>query len=356
MIIGGYALSSSGLALVNKLSLVGFDYPNTLLQLQFASAASVSWLLGRLGLARVDGLDARRARDFLPAVVLFYASCFANVQLLRHVNVDTFVVVRSCTPLAVLAVELARAHVPRSMAAAELGALALMGVSAALYAGASSAELTRAGVCWALVYLGTMCANGVLVKGVVTRARLSPWGLVLYNNALAVALAPVASLASVDGTAPDLGLRETLGGALVSLRGSSGPALASCVGGLAISFFGLQARQLLSPTSFAVVGVANKAITVAANAAMWDRHASAVGTCWLAVCIGSAFAHQQLEQRRARIEQASSKPSLSAAGPDASASLARPAAAGTGRRMAATVAARSRANATTTASAAAGTQ
>ena len=48
----------------------------------------------------------------------------------------------------------------------------------------------------------------------------------------------------------------------------------TCVVGLAISYAGMECRNLLSATAFTVVGVLNKMATVLVNTAIWDKHVS----------------------------------------------------------------------------------
>jgi len=75
------------------------------------------------------------------------------------------------------------------------------------------------------------------------------------------------------------------------------------VAGLSISFFGFSCRKAFSATTFTVIGVVNKFLTVLINLTIWDRHASTPGVISLLVCITGAVFYQQsakLESRRHR--------------------------------------------------------
>lgn len=48
----------------------------------------------------------------------------------------------------------------------------------------------------------------------------------------------------------------------------------TCIIGLAISYAGMNCRNLLSATAFTVVGVLNKMGTVLVNSLIWDKHVS----------------------------------------------------------------------------------
>jgi GDP-mannose transporter len=301
VVLVGYALASSSLAVINKWAIVRFAYPNAVLQMQIVFSASVAYLLGQFDVAYVDPLVLSKAIRFFPAVLLFYAALHANMKLLQNVNVDTFIVVRSCSPLLVYAVDSLRGTAalsavsrPRGVQLARIGALVATSLSAAKYAGAESAELTVLGFTWSVVYLLSVCAAGVLVKGIVRRVPLSSWGLVLYNNALSTALLPLVVCSTLDRSEASFGLGRSAAGLLADFPAGALPVLASCIVGTAISWFGLQARLLLSPTSFMVAGVVNKGLAVFFNIYYWDRHSSPAGTMWLCTCIASALCYELL--------------------------------------------------------------
>ena len=90
----------------------------------------------------------------------------------------------------------------------------------------------------------------------------------------------------------DIPLFLQLEGAKYLTLESYGPVALSCVFGLAISFFGFSCRQALSATSFTVVGVTNKLLTVLINVTVWAKHASNFGVCMLLVCIGGGVLYQ----------------------------------------------------------------
>merc|ERR1719486_1048792 len=67
----------------------------------------------------------------------------------------------------------------------------------------------------------------------------------------------------------------------------------SCVVGVAISYLGWRARSLVTATCYTVLGVANKMLTVLANAAVWDQRATPVGIMFLCVCLVGAAGYKQ---------------------------------------------------------------
>jgi len=69
--------------------------------------------------------------------------------------------------------------------------------------------------------------------------------------------------------------------------------LLSCAIGVAISYLGWRARSLVTATCYTVLGVANKMLTVLANAMVWDQRASLSGMAFLCVCLIGAAGYKQ---------------------------------------------------------------
>merc|ERR1719238_1350117 len=67
----------------------------------------------------------------------------------------------------------------------------------------------------------------------------------------------------------------------------------SCAVGVAISYLGWRARSLVTATCYTVLGVANKMLTVLANAMVWDQRASLTGIMFLCVCLVVAAGYKQ---------------------------------------------------------------
>ena len=67
----------------------------------------------------------------------------------------------------------------------------------------------------------------------------------------------------------------------------------SCVVGTYIGFSAWWCRSLHSSTNFTVVGVVHKVLTVLLNIMLWDKHASAWGTCSLVMCHAGGAMYRQ---------------------------------------------------------------
>eukprot|EP01061_Rhynchopus_euleeides_P007845 TRINITY_DN1689_c0_g2_i4.p1 TRINITY_DN1689_c0_g2~~TRINITY_DN1689_c0_g2_i4.p1 ORF type:complete len:350 (+),score=127.72 TRINITY_DN1689_c0_g2_i4:332-1381(+) len=270
----GYSLSAGLLVVINKWALLHYPYAANLTALQFSFSALVAWAVGILKIDEVDPLETGKVWQFLPAVVMFYISVAANLKLLEHANVDTYIVVRACVPLVTcfLEVRLMGSPVPSWKT---MGSMLLIVTSSICYI------YTDEGFAWAaylyaLLYLAAMAIDTILIKKVVEDVTLSRWGLVFYNNFIALAFFPIGSLVTGDIGVSGKGF-DNRSFTLLTERHVLIPVIVSCVVGVAISFFGLNTRKALTATSFTVLGVVNKFLTLFVNRFVWVHHANTAG-------------------------------------------------------------------------------
>jgi len=285
----GYALCSSLLAVINKYAITKFNYPGLLTALQYLTSALSVWVLGKLGFLNHDAFTFETAKKFFPAAVIFYLAIFTNTNLLRHANVDTFIVFRSLTPLLVAIADTAFRKQPCPSKLTFLSLVIILGGAVGYVMNDSAFTLTA--YSWAFAYLVTITTEMVYIKHMVTNLGLNTWGFVLYNNLLSLMLAPLFWV--VTGEYSDV---------FTALGSSSGnwfemdacvAVVLSCVFGLLISFFGFAARRAISATAFTVTGVVNKFLTVAINVQIWDKHASPFGLVCLLFTLAGGVLYQQ---------------------------------------------------------------
>eukprot|EP00850_Spirogloea_muscicola_P004965 SM000022S07179 [mRNA] locus=s22:366735:367984:- [translate_table: standard] len=281
-----YAFCSSMLAIINKCAITVFPFPAVLTALQYAVSVVAVWVLGRAGALEHDPLTLPNVRAFLPAAAVFYVAIFTNTTLLKYANVDTFIMFRSSTPLLVaLADTLFRAQPwPHPWTFASLGIILAGAVG---YVITDSTFSVRA-YSWAFAYLFTITFEMVYIKHIVTHLGLNTWGFVYYNNVLSFLMSPISWFLTgeyIETAAIDVQDYLTFWTILaVGL---------SCIFGLAISFFGFACRKAISATSFTVVGVTNKLLTVIINILIWDKHATPLGIVALLVTITGGVLYQQ---------------------------------------------------------------
>jgi len=144
---------------------------------------------------------------------------------------------------------------------------------------------------WVVVYLLTLSFEMVYVKHVLSSQPMGTWTRVYYNNALALACLPPFLL---------LGSEYAKLGSAISLLLSSPSALISvvlsCLVGLGISFTGFRFRALVSATTFTVVGVMNKVLTILASITLLSNASGATSPAAvvaLLTCIGGGTMYRQ---------------------------------------------------------------
>ncbi|KAM1072488.1 hypothetical protein FF1_017746 [Malus domestica] len=285
----GYALCSSLLAVINKFAITKFNYPGLLTALQYLTSALGVWGLGKSGFLHHDPFTWQTAKKFLPAALVFYLAIFTNTNLLRHANVDTFIVFRSCTPLLVALADTAFRKQPIPSKLTFVSLLIILGGAVGYVATDSGFTLTA--YAWAFAYLVTITTEMVYIKHMVTNLGLNTWGFVLYNNLLSLMMAPPFWI--ITGEYSDV--FAALGSNVANFfePGALFAVSLSCVFGLLISFFGFAARKAISATAFTVTGVVNKFLTVAINVLIWDKHASPFGLLCLLLTIVGGVLYQQ---------------------------------------------------------------
>ncbi|CAN0326281.1 unnamed protein product, partial [Phaeothamnion confervicola] len=126
-------------------------------------------------------------------------------------------------------------------------------------------------------------------KAILSSVRMqSVGGSVMYTNVLS-ALPMLAITVGSGEAATAVGLNwgtKTL--ALLLL---------SCIVGTCISYAGWWCRGLVSATSYTVIGVANKMLTIMLNVLVWDKHASPAGLAYLLVCLCGGALYKQAPMR-----------------------------------------------------------
>ena len=276
----GYMACSSLMLIGNKMAVHYLPAPSFILWAQLFVCAVVVWLLGFCGVVKVDAMEWEKAKKFGVVSLVFVGTIFANMKTLQYANVETFIVFRASTPIALsvcdwifLGRELPSRRSCLSLAVLLCGAIAYVKTDAGFEVKAYA---------WVGAWYGIFLLNQVYIKYVVDSVQMdSNWGRVFYSNALAAIPLVFTGLGSGE-------LNDVV---------FTGPGvfatLFSCVLGVAMSFFAMSARKLVSATYFAIIGNACKIITIFVNYLIWDKHASPTGLGCLVVCLVAAYVYEQ---------------------------------------------------------------
>lgn len=296
-----YGFCSSSLLVINKIAMWMLPDASFILFCQFlASSLAVRILKVARPDMDIELLKWEKAKPFLVATAVFYMCLLANTKALQSVNVETVIVVRSCSPIAVTILE----HLTLGRELPSLkGLAALLSIAggAAVYVLADKGFQVQ-GYIWVSVYFVFIVIEMVYVKFVVDTVPMSTWTRVYYNNTLSLPMAVLSTLVLGDSKFLHHQWHPTT---VVAIG-------LSCVVGVAISYAGFNLRKSVSATSFTVVGVVCKLLTVLMNDVIWSFHANALGHCGLLMCIVAGFWFERVKaEDRARREAAMSKLPLS---------------------------------------------
>eukprot|EP01114_Cavostelium_apophysatum_P021846 TRINITY_DN772_c0_g1_i1.p1 TRINITY_DN772_c0_g1~~TRINITY_DN772_c0_g1_i1.p1 ORF type:complete len:328 (-),score=84.94 TRINITY_DN772_c0_g1_i1:87-1070(-) len=294
-----YMAFSSTMLIINKAAIMFFGLPSTLLWLQMAVSAGLVWILGQVNYLKVDKLEWGKIQAYIGVVVVFIFNLFTNIKAVQYSNVETVIVFQTLTSLAVAYGDfrLLGGGLPSPKI---IGSLLIIVVGAVLYVitdamtsasesddeeGSGSGGFNINAYLWVGLYFVAKVTDMLYTKHIVDTVPMSSWGRSFYNNFLS--LFPVAVMVFISGehvTGPlkyENGDMDTRTLVMVVL---------SCIMGLGISISGFKCRELISATSFSVVGNMNKIVTVFINFFVWDAHTTIPGLLCLFICLfGGAY-------------------------------------------------------------------
>jgi GDP-mannose transporter len=257
-------VASGSLLVINKVAVVQLPAPTFVLAAQTAFSAAAVAAAHAVGAVTVAPATRRQLAHFVPVVAGFVGTIYANIKVLQHSNVETFITFRSSTPLILAFCDFAflGRQLPSGRSWAALAALAL---SAGGYAYHDRGFVVNA-YAWVVVWYAFFTFEGVWVKHVCDTVPMSNWARVLYANAMSAPLLAAGFLA--------LRPERALVAAVEWRPAVLAPLLLSCAMGVAMSHASYLLRSHASATTAAVVGIVCKLLSVCLNLLIWDKHAS----------------------------------------------------------------------------------
>ena len=287
----GYSLCSSTLLLANKMAIEYLPYPSVVSFIQILSSAVAVFTMKLLGV-QVDALEWSKLKAYSMYIVAFVSAIYANMQALQHSNVETVIVFRACSPIAVCAVEYL--FMDRALPSVR-STLSLLTVAAgAILYCMSDSEFNLNGwgaYYWVMIYFVLITFEMTYGKKLTSSVKMdSVWGPVFYCNLLAAFPMFLLGYTAGDyeGVTEEI-LEMPLNGLMILLF--------SCITGTLIGYTGWLCRGMVSATSYTLVGVVNKFLTVLLNVMIWDKHSTPVGLLAVCVCLGAGVFYQQAPRR-----------------------------------------------------------
>ena len=222
---------------------------------------------------------------------------YCNMKSLSISNVETVIIFRSLAPLVVSFLE--ATFLGRELPSLRsFGALSLIALGALGYANSDDSfqEQGLKAYIWPFYYLATISFEMVYGKKIVKSVKFKTFsGPVQYTNLLS--WPPCILFAAMGGEFTKLN-KALDGQSLLTYIATLPPVagwllLLGCVTGTAIGYSSWWCRDKISATSFTLVGVMNKCLTVLVNCLIWDQHANASGIACLFLCLIGGALYQQ---------------------------------------------------------------
>jgi drug/metabolite transporter (DMT)-like permease len=240
----------------------------------------------------VDPLERRYIIPYLYYIVAFAAGVFCNMKSLSMSNVETVIVFRALSPCLVSILDalfLGREWPSRR---SQIG-LATIVVGAYGYASYDAKFQTQGLVAyvWPTLYLLIISFEMAYGKRIIRSVDLkTKSGPVLYTNLLGIF--PMLMFAVMAGEPRQLRLyTQPIAGIAYAYL------LLGCAVGTGIGYSSWWCRDQVSATSFTIIGVMNKCLTVVLNVSIWDQHAPPGGIACLAICLVGGTIYQQAPMR-----------------------------------------------------------
>jgi GDP-mannose transporter len=262
-----YCIVSSNMLLFNKACMAVLSAPCTVTLLQVAVTTLLIAVAWCCSLVEIQAVDRAILSHYVMYALIFALGINFTMRSLAVTNVETVLLFRSCSPVLVSFIDtlcLGREMPSRrsfmSMLCIVLGATWF--AMSELQTETSTLDVT--GVCVNTVNLILTATLMTWGKHVTDSSNVSLTTSVFICNLTSVL--PILTLAVLEKEYLIIREHRWLSAYAVSVLGTS------CVMGTALSYLGWQMRTIMSATSFTVVGVLNKVLTVLLNGMLWPDH------------------------------------------------------------------------------------
>ena len=196
--IVAYSLCSSSLLLLNKLTMEYLPLPSLVSLIQISFASVIVFSAKNCGL-KVDNLEWDKVKSYGVYIFAFVTAIFCNMKALAASNVETVIVFRSCSPVAVCIIEYI--FMERELPSFR-SSLSLFGVvvGAVMYC-LTDSQFALNGVAayyWVSAYFILIVFEMTYGKQLTSNVKMeSVWGPVYYCNVLS--LIPMFLIGQMNG-------------------------------------------------------------------------------------------------------------------------------------------------------------
>jgi drug/metabolite transporter (DMT)-like permease len=268
-----YSFCSGTLVLINKLILHFLPFPSLVITFQLWAALLFIFTAQFLNIITVDPIRWKFVLPYLAYTVAFSLGVYCNMRSLETSNVETVIVFRALAPCIVAlldAIFLGR-EFPSTRSWAALGTIFLGALGYASFDPKFKTQGMNAYL-WPTAYLAAisfeMAYGKIIIRSVDLKTKSGP---VLYTNLLG--WPPMLVFAKLGGEYDRFWTEVWLKEGSKFPPASIALLLFGCVIGTGIGYSSWWCRDKVSATSFTLIGVMNKCVTVLLNLFIWDQHA-----------------------------------------------------------------------------------
>jgi drug/metabolite transporter (DMT)-like permease len=289
-----YSLCSGTLVLLNKVILHHLPYPSLVVSFQLAAAIAVIFALSYAGIIAVDPIRWKYVVPYMYYIVAFSLGVYCNMRSLSEANVETVIVFRALSPCLVAFLD--ALYLGRELPSRRswCGMLVLV-LGACGYASTDPTFAARglSTYKWPFLYLCIISFEMAYGKSIIRSVDLKTLsGPVLYTNLLG--LVPMLAFAAM-GNEYEAFRQERFTQPVTNVAMSF--LALGCVVGTGIGYSSWWCRDKVSATSFTLIGVVNKILTILLNFFAWDKHAAPRGILCLLLCLLGGSIYQQAPLR-----------------------------------------------------------
>ncbi|KAK3242883.1 hypothetical protein CYMTET_47437 [Cymbomonas tetramitiformis] len=297
-----FMLSSSSLLLVNKGALKSIPLPFFITLVQVLSTVCILHVLRVCKTVQFDDLSRHVAKDWFVVSVVWLAPIVFNMFALRRLNAESVIVFRAASTAGVaLADWIFFKH--GFQANETLGVVAIVGGSV-LYT-SFDLQYDATGYVLGLVYMISMIFNLIYIKYFFEQNQsLNMWTKTYYMNMLAIPLLIVMVLAFEGSAVGELSWSSISNSGLVCLG-------VSCLVGLVLSASATGLRDVVSPTTFDILGNVNKFATAALSRLIFHTVNTALSSLGLAISLLGGALYAPIGKQLFGLSDAATQPGVS---------------------------------------------
>ena len=289
-----YVFCSSCMLLVNKSAMKFLPHVYTVTCLQTAASALLLLVAKYSGHISFANPNFQTIWGWSGVLAAWIVPIVLNMKAVHLVTVETMMMFRSLT---IVSVALGDYFLLRTRISFREGISCLVISLGGLLYASNDLNFHYEGYAWGAAYSLGMVINSLYIKHCFNKFKeMSSWEKSFLNNLLATPaiLAIVIVVEKPQTVLQDMASLSTFGWAVLSL---------SCVMGLGISMSGTKCRDVLSATSFDVLGNCTKYFTLGISALVSDTHNSTISIVGICIALSGAVLYSPAGETLWRISQ-----------------------------------------------------